>query len=352
MKFGRIKMSAASIWAKNMPRAILALATLTLFPATAQAQAASDAQTPSLTLYGSLRVQAMVATVDEATDGKDDTEFGLWDAYSRVGAAVDFGLGETEITTKLELGLNTADGEFGDPAFFDDEDLRVYSLKAKGDWGQLTVGKDWLPYYNTVGYPVDYFSSLQAGYTTFAFFRERQIAYTTPNIGGVTATLAAIERTGGGPSGLQGTVSYSQNGLTLGAGFEEIDRAGVADTRGASISYTTGPWYLAAKIEDQDGQGTGYNGFVQRSLGKWTLKAGGAWGDQYSDDTYHLGVDYAVADNWKLFAEAYSEQGNYALLFDGADDAGDYLGAGGFAARQNGKALLLGLRHDFSTTLR
>ena len=30
-----------------------------------------------------------------------------------------------------------------DPAFFDDEDFRVKSFSASGDWGSLVVGKDW-----------------------------------------------------------------------------------------------------------------------------------------------------------------------------------------------------------------
>lgn len=301
----------------------------------------------TLTIYGSFRAQANLLTVDEAVEDRSETEFGFSDAYSRAGLRLGFGLGETEIALKTELGLNTTDAELGDPAFFDDEDLRVYAATAKGDWGTLTVGKDWLPYYNAVGYPVDYFSSVYAGYTTFAFFRERQIAYTTPTIGGVTATLAAIERTGGGPQGAQGTLSWTGGGLTLAAGFEEME-SGFADTRGASVSFTEDGWYLSAKVEDQDGQGFAYNGFVQRQFGKWSLKAGAGLGDQYSGDTYHLGLDYQLSQRLKLFTEAYSEQGNYALLFDGAETAGDYLGAGGFAARQNGKAILVGVRFDFS----
>jgi len=303
---------------------------------------------PTLTLYGSLRAHATYVSVDEAVEGKDESEFGLTDAYSRIGTTLGFDLGETTVTAKAELGLNTTDLELGDPAFFDDEDLRIYSVTASGDWGSLKVGKDWLPYYNNVGYPVDYFSSIYAGYTTFAFFRERQIAYTSPMIGGFTGTIAAIKRTGGGPSGAQGALSWSKVGLTFTVGFEEME-SGFADTRGASASYTTGPWYLSAKIEDQDGQGTAYNVYAQRSLDKWTLKAGAGLGDQYSGDTFHLGVDYQAAANWTLFAEAYSEQLNYALLFDGAETSGDYLGAGGFGVPQDGKALLVGARFDFST---
>ena len=307
---------------------------------------ASDPAT--LTLYGSFRLHSTLTHVDEATDGQDETEFGLSDAYSRIGARVDFGLGDTDISIKSELGLNLADLKLGDPAFFDDEDVRVYSVNASGDWGSLTVGKDWLTYYNTVGYPVDYFSSIYAGYSTYAFFRERMVRYTTPEMAGFTGSVARIERTGGGPQGWQSALSYTKNGLTIGAALEDMD-GDVSDMWGASASYTSGQWYVSGKVEDQTGRGMIYNGFTQYQTGDWTAKIGVGLGDQFSGNTLHAGVDYKLNDRWKLFAEAYSETENYAILFEGADQASDYLGAGGFGARQNGKALLFGVRFDIAS---
>ena len=306
----------------------------------------SDPKT--LTFYGSFRVHSTLTTVDEAVDGRSETEFGLSDAYSRVGARIDFGYGRTKFSIKSELGLNLADLELGDPSFFDDEDFRVYSVNATGDWGSLTLGKDWLTYYNTVAYPVDYFSSIYAGYTTYAFFRERMLRYTTPELGGFTGSIARIERTGGGPKGWQSSVSYSKGGLTLGAALEDMD-GDINDTWGASASYNSGPWYLAAKIEDQTGRGMIYNGFAQYQKEAWTAKIGLGLGDQFSGNTFHAGLDYQLNESWKFFAEAYSEADNYAILFDGANDFSDFLGAGGFGARQNGKALLIGARFDFSS---
>ena len=326
---------------------ILTLSVLTVaaMPTTAQPQ---SADAPDLSLYGSLRVHANVVSVDDAVGDKSDTEFGLTDAYSRVGATLDFDLGETEISFKTELGLNVADLKLGDPSFFDDEDVRVYRVKASGDWGSLLVGKDWLPYYNNVGYPVDYFSSIYAGYTTYAYFRERMVAYTTPTFDGFSGTVARIERTGGGASGWHGTLSHTGDKLTMAVGMENMDGA-TADTYGASVSYMDGPWYLAAKIEGQDGRDAIYNGFIQHRSGKWTSKLGVGFGDQYSGTTLHAGVDYQLNDDWKLFAETYAEQENYALLFDGAKGSSDYLGAGGFGARQSGRAVLFGARFDFAT---
>ena len=311
-------------------------------------QAEAKLSNLDLEAYGSLRLHLSQVSVDEAFDGGSTGYTGLTDAYSRVGARAGFNLGSTRISGTVELGLNSAELEVGDPSFFDDEDLRVKSVTASGDWGSLKVGKDWLPYYNNVGYPVDYFSTIYAGYTTYAFFREKQIAYTTPTWQNMSGTLARIERTGGGPLGWHYTASYAANGLTLAIGREDMD-GDVADTEGAAISYQTGPWYMAAKYESSDPIGSIYNGFVQYTDDKLTYKFGLGLGDQFSGNTYHTGIDYQFRPNIKLFTEFYKEELNYAILQDRAESSSDYFGAGGFGAKQNGQVFAFGLRYDFST---
>lgn len=309
---------------------------------------ASD-ESLDINLYGSWRLHANAASVEAAAPGQSDTYVGLSDAYSRIGIKSGWNFAETNFVAKVELGLNTADLELGDPAFFDDEDLRVKSLTASGDWGTMVIGKDWLPYYNTVGYPVDYFSSIFAGYSTFAFFRENQLTYITPELNGLKGSLSRIQRTNGGPRGWHYTASFNQGPLSIGAGMEDMDND-VADTYGASVSLTQGSWYAAAKYEHSDSQGDIYNVFAQFNQDKLTYKAGIGLGDQFAGDSYHIGVDYQVRDNFKLFSEFYSEQNNYAILADGAQSASDYLGAGGFGARQHGKVMLVGFRFDFDVS--
>ena len=69
----------------------------------------------TFTFHGSFRAHSTLTTVDEAVEGRSETEFGLSDAYSRVGARIDFGYGGTKFSIKSELGLNLADLELGDP---------------------------------------------------------------------------------------------------------------------------------------------------------------------------------------------------------------------------------------------
>ncbi|RKQ69186.1 putative porin [Litorimonas taeanensis] len=315
-----------------------------LCPAAAQAQTASDTD---LELYGSWRLHANYVSVDESSNPEGDGELGLTDAYSRLGAKLRFGDEAIKITARYEVNINSADLELGDPSFFDDEDSRLYSVKAEGKFGTVLVGKDWLPYYNNIGYPVDYFSSIYAGYTTYAYFREHQITYITPRVNGFSGSLARMQRTGGGAKGWHYALSYVKNGVTLAAGREDMDGA-EADTQGVALSYTHKDWYLAGKYEKNDIAGTIYNGFVQYRRGPYSFKAGLGLGDQYSGDTYHLGVDYHLNAQFKLFTEFYAEELNYALLRNDAQRASDYFGAGGFGVRQNGKAILTGFRWDFS----
>ena len=209
---------------------------------------------PELQLYGSWRLHGTAASVDAAAPGQDNSYVGVSDAYSRIGAKGSFLAGGTKFSAKLELGLNTADFETGDPSFFDDEDFRIKSITATGNWGTLRAGKDWLPYYNAVGYPVDYFSSIYAGYSTYAYFREVQLTYITPEFNGVKGSLSRIKRTGGGPMGWHYTASYAQNGLMLAAGMEDMD-GDLADTYGASASLSRGQWYGAVKYEHNDAAG-------------------------------------------------------------------------------------------------
>ncbi len=302
-----------------------------------------------LKLYGSWRLHTNATFVDAATPGQSTGYLGLSDAYSRVGAKASFTASGTVFAATLELGVNSADFKLGDPAFFDDEDLRVKSFSASGDWGSLVVGKGWLPYYNNVGYPVDYFSSIYAGYSTYAFFRENQLTYITPQINGFKGSLSRIKRTSGGPKGWHYTASYARGGLTLAVGMEDMEN-NVADTYGTAVSLKRGHWYGAIKYEHNDVAGDIYNAFAQYTHGKFIYKAGIGLGDQYAGNSYHLGADYKVNQDFKLFAEIYSEQNNYAILADGATRASDYLGAGGFGARQNGKAMVVGFRFDFEAS--
>ena len=306
---------------------------------------AQDTSDRNFEFYASVRTHLDIARVDEAKVGEECDYVGARDAYSRVGVRGDFDFSNINVLGTLELGINTADFDLGDPSFFDDQNFRVASIKLGGDFGTLVAGKDWLPYYNVIAAPVDFFSSVYAGFTTYAFFRENQITYSS-QIKSLGYSVAAIQRTNGGPRGWQATARYPLSSWTFAAGGEYIEGS-PSDTFGLSAIWQRDKFYAAFKFEHNTDQGQIYNGFGQYQWGRTHLKLGLGLGDQFGGINWHIGADYQLLSNLKLFAEIYTEELNYAILVEGADSSNEFLGAGGFGARQNGRAFALGARWDF-----
>ena len=306
---------------------------------------AADSSGRNFGFYGSVRVHVDAARVDEAEPGQDSDYVGARDAYSRVGIRGNTSVANLNIAGTLEFGINTADFDLGDPSFFDDQNFRVASVNLSGDFGTITLGKDWLPFYNAVAAPVDLFSSVYAGFSTYAFFRENQLSFAS-NIGNLDYAVAAISRTGSNDRGWQATLTYPIANWTLAIGAE-IMEADISDTSGASATWSNDDFYTAAKFEYNTSDGFIYNWFGQYSLERTAFKLGVGLGDQFSGTSWHIGVDYQLIESLSFFAEIYAEERNYAILEEGAERADQYLGAGGFGARQNGRAIALGARFDF-----
>lgn len=305
----------------------------------------ADTDDRHLDFYGSARVHLDLVKVDEAVAGEDKDYVGARDAYSRVGVRGSTAISNVDVVGTLELGINIADFELGDPSFFDDQNIRVASVKLNSDFGTLTIGKDWLPFYNAVAAPVDLFSSVYAGFSTYAFFRENQLAFSS-SYRNLNYTVAAISRTGSDDRGWQATASYPISNWTLAVGGEFME-GDISDTAGASAIWERNNLYLAVKYEYNSTDGNIYNWHGQYQLKKTLLKAGVGLGDQFGGNSWQLGVDYQLLPSLMLFAEIYAEDLNYAILIEGAERADQYLGEGGFGARQNGKALAIGAKFDF-----
>ena len=57
-------------------------------------------------------------------------------------------------------------------AWDQEEDIHIAKVGLKGEFGDLSVGQMWMPYYNAIAYPVDMFSSYYSGFTTYTTFRK------------------------------------------------------------------------------------------------------------------------------------------------------------------------------------
>lgn len=335
--------------------------TIALLPLMAMTQ---TGQAVELNLYGSLRTQIESVAPDTATD-QDYT--GVRDAYSRVGAQLTHTL-ENDVTldAKVELPVDSANGDIQDPwdqenDISDTADVRVARVKVSTpEYGSVWVGQDWMPYYNDIAYPVDYFSSYYSGFATFTTFRKDQtIAYSSPDIKGVKFNAAHSMGNGGTQANgdsddrNQATVSYTAGDTKLALGIDDIGGASDLQIVGVSLAQTLGDFYVGAKYEQHnsnidDETVYGHDGsaaanlYAQYNTGKHTVKGHVARVDNYGEDIFHLGYDYQLNKKTKLFAEYYSEDTGGAIT----TERGGYRDT--FWA-EGGSAFAVGVRYDFGT---
>jgi len=299
-------------------------------------------------LYGSFRLA--VENVQPDDDVALDNYTGFRDAYSRVGGVVSHAFSDTlTASVKLELPLDLANGKVQRPDQ-ENDDVRVFKAQLAGEFGTLWLGKDWMPFYNAIAYPVDYFSSYYSGWTTTTTSRVADtLAYTTPTMNGFSVS-AAYSKDAGSDDRTQLTVSHYGDKLTLSAGID--NHGGANDTRvlGLAAGYNNGPWYLTAKVErfiSDKATGYGEDGSIaasamaQYTQGANTYRALIAQFDNYGESIFHAGWDHQLKPNLKLFAEYYYEEETAVIAQERKSTLNVWTNSSG------GQVLTAGVRFDF-----
>jgi len=322
---------------------------------------------PSVDFYGSLRTQ--LEAVDPDRGDRLDSYVGHRDAYSRLGVKVDYPLGaELALTGQLELPVDSANFRMRDPYDQGDavrrhgERIRLAHLGLRSNFGTITYGQQWMPYYNAVAAPVDMFSTYYSGFATYTVFRvANTLAYSTPEVAGFTLSAAYAGSSANARSTSridarrrQLTATYTFGDTRLAAGVDDRGDAGYGRNRvvGLSASHRAGNLYLAAKVErfdtgnrqrgsfSSDGN-QAINLFGSYALGKTTVKLMLARVENYGDNIVHLGVDHQLRDNFTVFAEYYRE-GSTAVLTPRRGGLDDF-----DAGISGGQAVAVGIRYDF-----
>lgn len=305
--------------------------------------------------YGSLRLHGEYVDADNRPDNFNDYA-GLRDAYSRVGLKLSQQLNaDWQALFQLELPIDLANMANQDP-WDQDEELRVLKIQLSGPYGTLWYGQGWMPYYNQVAYPVDYFSSFYSGYATFTAFRLKDtLSYTSPEIAGFQISAATSRDNGNrGNRRDQFALSYHNQGLRLAVGIDEISGTSDQIILGTAVSYQSGNWYLAAKYEEfsSDIGGNGWaadgtnaiNALVQYSLGQHAFRAMVANVDNYGESVFHAGWDYQYRDDLKFYVEYYQEEETAAIADNRQTTSG---GSNSDPADSGGRVLVAGIRYDF-----
>lgn len=136
-------------------------------------------------------------------------------------------------------------------------------------------------------------------------------------------------------------MSYSNAGLGVAIARDDYDGATID---GASVSYSSGPWYLALKYEELDRHHASDRetvaGLVQYAIDeKNTVRGYLADGEGVGEEVFQLGFDHQYNDAIKFFAEYYSENG--AAAVNAEKDPDKYRAVGG-------SVFTVGVRYDFS----
>ncbi|MEJ2453056.1 MAG: porin [Candidatus Thiodiazotropha sp.] len=326
------------------------LAALTFF-------ACPQANALEFDFYGSLRFHAEAVSPDNETTL--DSYTGWRDAYSRLGFNATHVLNDSLTAyAKLELPLDIPNKAVQDP-WDQEEDIRIGKVGIKGDFGNLSLGQMWMPYYNAIAYPVDMFSSYYSGFATYTTFRKGDtLAYYSPNFSGLSGAVGysldngAANSNGDPDDRLQATLSYSFNDMTISGGFDDLGGASDLTILGASLMWQATPeLFIGAKYEQHNSDiesGYGADGdhamnlYAGYTLGKNTFKAMVADVDNYGESILHLGWDHQYRDDLKFFVEFYSEEETAAITEE----------HGGFNETcwscDGGQVLAAGLRFDFS----
>lgn len=315
---------------------------------------------PAVDFYGSFRMQAERVRPERGDRLAPYTS--LRDAYSRLGVKVDYPVGASlALLGQLEIPVDSANVRLRDP-YDQDEHLRIAQVGLRGRLGTISYGQQWMPYYNAIAAPVDMFSSYYSGFATYTVFRvARTLSYQTPERNGfsVAAAYAGSSANRVSTSRIddrrwQAAATYTRGDTRIALGIDDRGNAGYGRNRlfGLSASHRIDHLYLALKYElfdtgnrrpgafSTDGN-RAVNLFGSYVLGKTTLKMMVARLENYGDNIVHVGIDYALSDKHKVFAEFYREGDTAALTSRRGGLADIDAGIGG------GSAFAAGLRYDF-----
>ncbi|MEH6358491.1 MAG: porin [Pseudomonadales bacterium] len=313
-----------------------------------------------MSVYGSLRLGYESVRPDKETPALRDYT-GTRDAYSRVGFKASTALND-DITASIvyEVPLDLANGDARTPDGRT-EDVRVAKFQLSGDWGNVWVGHDWLPYYNAISYKVDLFDSFYSGFSTFAQFRRGDsVGFNFPvaglNVSGAYSKGDSNDRQRNSlEHRTQLVVTKDIGKWSLAAAVDNINAGTDVTYYAVAAGYTTGPWYFGGKYEIADsdvGAGTfnedgsvSWNALASYTSGLFTYTGMYGQTDNFGEQYTHLAARYQWRPDTRFFVEYYYEEETAALA---PERKGSLAGTGDFiGAASGGDAITVGLRYDF-----
>ncbi|WP_415897896.1 porin [Neptuniibacter sp. QD57_21] len=281
-----------------MKKSLIALAVAGAMTAPMIAQA--DA-----TLYGSFRI---------GVESVEDADLNVEDQSSRIGIKgdIDLGLEGTKGLFHWEANVSTADSnEYGGGQMFGQ---RLGYIGAKGDWGQVLIGRQYHPHYLLISAPTNLFNPGSGNWgERFNLGNDQHkrvdntIAYYTPKMNGFQAIAGFVLQSDGSDSDVDGALdddvdgynvagTYSANNVTVSASYGHVEASDTVevDTWGLSAKYKLDALELMLKYEDQETEiGTAND----QEEDVWELGARYTMG---ATSVYARYADYDTENNFEL----------------------------------------------------
>lgn len=279
-----------------MKKSLIALAVL----------AASGASMAQVTLYG---VADVAIGAVNATGVKSDANMKTNDAQndgnSRWGIKVveDLG-GGLKATAQFEQNIDYSTGATGV------SDGRYAYLALDGGFGRIKAGRTLTPsFFGVATWELTGAANFSAVANQFGFAgggsrNSREFSYTTPNMGGFSATLGYVTEVdgienGGLGSKVDANLIYAGGPLAVGLSYWKNDKvAAGASTDGnyaLGASYNFGSFTVAGSFQDAAGTSQGWSLGAGIPVGPWKFVVDVAQDTGFDDTDYLLYAGYSLS---------------------------------------------------------
>ncbi len=288
-----------------MKKTLIALAVL----------AASGASMAQVTLYGvaDISLGAIGNVPGVKSDLNMKTNDFSNDGNSRWGIKVveDLGSG-MKATAQFEQNIDYSTGATGTA------DARYAYLALDGGFGRVKAGRTLSPsFFGVAAWELTGAANFSAVANQFGFAgagsrNSREFSYTTPNMGGFSATLGYITEIDGIENGGLGSkfdmnAVYSGGPLAVGLSYWKNDKvAAGASTDGnyaLGASYNFGAFTIAGSVQDAAGPSQGFSLGASIPVGAWKFTVDVAQDTGFDDTDYLLYAGYSLSKRTTVYAD-------------------------------------------------
>jgi predicted porin len=313
--------------------------------------AASGASMAQVTLYGVVDLaygttNAPGANSSTAMQGNNAFN----DGNSRWGIkeVEDLG-GGMKFTAQFEQNINYLTGAIGAV------NGRYAYGALSGNFGSFRFGRTLSPtFFGIAAWELTSVANFSAVANQFAFVgssgrNDGQFSYTTPDLGGFTATLGYVAEQNNGiniatgapaSSKVDANAIYAGGPLTVALSYWKLDRVAVgASTDGnyaLGAKYDFGSFTVAGSYQDPAGTSQGWTLGARVPVGQWAFTVDIAQDTGYDDTNYLVYAGYSLSKRTTIYA-------NYQR--DGKSNKKDNLG--GVKTAQDIDLYGIGIRHNF-----